>query len=142
MHPVSIAAPLGTRYYAGVGRLVVSVFLPPNLSARRLARCCARPDDDVPFGGALDAQVWIVRAKLAVVGFVHDLFPLDEHGPFKSLDDHSHDYCSAKDTAAGPLASCVAASGNFSINISRRESTNGATAMGSTEDAKGRVSTA
>jgi hypothetical protein len=40
------------------------------------------------------------------------------------------------------LASLVAISGNFSTNISRSESTNGATTMGSTEDAKGRVSTA
>src|ERR1039458_5577286 len=51
-------------------------------------------------------------------------------------------YCPAKDTAAGALASCVAISGNFSTNISRSESTNGATTIGRTEDAKGRTSMA
>jgi hypothetical protein len=112
------------------------------LNSLLLARCCTPADDDVPFRGALDAQVRIGRAKPQVLGLIHGAFPLDEQGPFKSLDNHSHDYCSANDTAAVLAASSVAISGNFSTNASRSESTNGATTIGNTSDAKGRASSA
>src|ERR1022692_291932 len=128
--------------YTGIEHQAASVFLRPISQLHRqltVAPTGFSPrrghDQDVAFRRAFDAQVRNGHAKPVILSVGH-----------KALADlHGSDYpayCPAKDTATGALASCVAISGNFSTNISRSESTNGATTIGRTEDAKGRTSMA
>src|ERR1022692_3502347 len=128
--------------HTGIEHQAASVFLRPISQLHRqltVAPTGFSPrrghDQDVAFRRAFDAQVRNGHAKPVILSVGH-----------KALADlHGSDYpayCPAKDTAAGALASCVAISGNFSTNISRSESTNGATTIGRTDDAKGRTSMA